>query len=98
MVLSWVNTIALNEFRNWFRRQRTGQMLAETPVQPHANPQLIDIERALATCTPADREIIEKHYLAGYTSAELGRQKGCSAVAVRVRLLRARRRIHKAIA
>jgi DNA-directed RNA polymerase specialized sigma24 family protein len=40
MVLSWVNTIALNEFRNWFRRQRTGQVLAETPVQPHANPRL----------------------------------------------------------
>jgi len=97
-VLSWVNTIALNVFRNWFRRRETGELSVETPVPPHASPQLIDVGRALAKCAPADREMLEKHYLAGYTSAELGQQRGCTAVAVRVRLLRARRRLRETIA
>jgi RNA polymerase sigma factor (sigma-70 family) len=97
-VLNWVNTIALNVFRNWFRRRETAELPVDTPIPPHASPQRIDIGRALAKCAPADREMLEKHYLAGYTSAELGRQRGCTAVAVRVRLLRARRRIRETIA
>jgi RNA polymerase sigma-70 factor (ECF subfamily) len=97
-VLNWVNTIALNVFRNWFRRRETAELPVDTPIPPHASPQRIDIGRALAKCAPTDREMIEKHYLAGYTSAELGQQRGCTAVAVRVRLLRARRRIRETIA
>jgi RNA polymerase sigma-70 factor, ECF subfamily len=97
-VLHWVNTIALNVFRNWFRRRETVELPVEIPVPPHSSPQLIDVARALEKCAPADREMIEKHYLAGYTSAELGQQRGCTAVAVRVRLLRARRRLREAIA
>jgi RNA polymerase sigma factor (sigma-70 family) len=97
-VLSWVNTIALNVFRNWFRRTEIAELLPETPVPPHASPQSIDVGRALAKCAPAEREMIEKHYLGGYTSAELGRQSGCTAVAVRVRLLRVRRRIRETMA
>jgi RNA polymerase sigma-70 factor (ECF subfamily) len=96
-VLSWVNTIALNVFRNWLRRRETGQLSVEVPIPPHASAQLIDVGSALAKCAPADREMIEKHYLAGYTCAELGQQSGCTPVAVRVRLLRARRRIRKKI-
>jgi DNA-directed RNA polymerase specialized sigma24 family protein len=41
--------------------------------------------------------MLEKHYVAGYTSAELGQEMGCTPVAVRVRVLRARRRIRKKI-
>jgi hypothetical protein len=52
----------------------------------------INVETA-EEAAQADREMLEKHYLAGYTSSELGRQRGCTAVAVRVGLLRARRRI-----
>ena len=97
-ILSWVNTIALNLFRNWFRRRETVELSLEIPVPPQASPQSIDVGRALEKCLPADREMLEKHYLAGYTSEELGRQRGCTAVAVRVRLLRARRRIRERIA
>lgn len=96
-VLSWVNTIALNLFRSWLHRRETGELPLETPVPPQTSPQAIDVRRALAKCAPADREMLEKHYVAGYTSAELGRQRGCTAVAVRVRLLRARRRIRETI-
>lgn len=97
-VVSWVNTIALNLFRNSFRRRETNEIPADISIPSRASPQAIDVRRALATCAPADREMLEKHYLAGYTSAELGRQKGCTAVAVRVRLFRARRRIRETMA
>jgi len=105
-LVTWVNTIALNLFRNWFRRRETS-LRPEHQAPPHmcfpkacgqASLQAIDIGRALASCAPDDREVIEKHYLAGYTSAELGQQKGCTAGAVRIRLLRARRRIRATIA
>jgi len=94
-VLTWVNTIALNLFRNWLRRRETTETTPEIAVPPQTSPQAIDVWRALAQCTPAEREMIEKHYLAGYTSAELGRQMGCTSVAVRVRVLRVRRRIRE---
>ena len=96
-VVSWVNTIALNLFRNWFRQRETGELLPEIPVPPQTSPQSIDVRRALAKCAPADREMLEKHYLSGYTSAEIARQGGCTPVAVRVRLWRVRRQIREKI-
>jgi RNA polymerase sigma-70 factor (ECF subfamily) len=97
MVLSWVNTIALNLFRNWYRRREAAHLIPEISVPPQTSPQAIDVQRALSKCAPADREMLEKHYVAGYTSAELGHEMGCTPVAVRVRVLRARRRIRKKI-
>ena len=94
-LLTWVNRIALNLFRNSLRRREVGETAAETPVLPQASPRAIDVRCALAKCAPADRDMIEKTYLAGYTSAELGQQRGCTPVAVRVRLLRVRRRIRE---
>lgn len=96
-VLYWVNTIALNLFRSSFRRRDTAELPLEIPIPPQASPHAIDIRRALEKCAPADREIFEKYYLAGYTSAELGGQKGCTDVAIRVRLLRLRRRLRETL-
>lgn len=95
MVLSWVNTIALNLFRSRFRRRETGELPPEIAVPPQTSVQAIDLRRAVAKCAPADREMIEKHYVAGYTSRELGQQLGCTPGAVRIRVLRARRRIRE---
>lgn len=96
-VLSWVNTIALNLFRGSFRRRDTAELPLEIPHPLQISPVAIDVRRALAKCAPADREMLEKYYLAGYTSAEIGRQNGCSGIAVRVRLLRLRRLIRQAL-
>jgi RNA polymerase sigma factor (sigma-70 family) len=93
----WVNTIALNLFRSSFRRRDTAELPLEIPIPPQASPHAIDIRRALAKCAPADREIFEKFYLAGYTSAELGGQNGCTDIAIRVRLLRLRRRLRETL-
>ncbi len=92
-VSSWVNTIALNLFRNWFRRRESPEELPEIPTAPRVDPQAIDLHRTLERCDARDRALLEGHYLEGYTSEELGERTGCTAVAVRVRLLRVRRKL-----
>ena len=93
MVVSWVNTIALNLFRNWFRRRESPEELPEIPTTPKVDAQAIDLHRTLDKCDLRDRELLERHYLEGYTSEELAKISDCTAVAVRVRLLRVRRRL-----
>jgi RNA polymerase sigma factor (sigma-70 family) len=92
-VVSWVNTIALNLFRNWFRRRESPEDLPEIPITPRIDPRAIDLHRTLETCEARDRQLLEKHYLEGYSSEELAKRTGCTAVAVRVRLLRVRRKL-----
>jgi RNA polymerase sigma-70 factor, ECF subfamily len=53
-------------------------------------------ERALATLAPKDRQSLVLVEALGYTAAEAGRAMGCSALAVRVRLHRARRAMRRA--
>jgi RNA polymerase sigma factor (sigma-70 family) len=96
-VVSWVNTIALNLFRNWFRRRESPEELPEIPIAHGMDPRAIDLHRTLERCDARDRRLLEGHYLEGYTSEELGRKTGCSAVAVRVRLLRVRRKLVAAL-
>jgi len=96
-VSSWVNTIALNLFRNWFRRRESPEELPEIPTAPRIDPRAIDLHRTLERCDARDRALLEGHYLEGYTSEELGQKTGCTAVAVRVRLLRVRRRLDETL-
>jgi len=53
-------------------------------------------ERALATLAPKDRQSLVLVEALGYTAAEAGRAMGCSALAVRVRIHRARRAMRRA--
>jgi RNA polymerase sigma factor (sigma-70 family) len=92
-LLTWINAIALNLFRNGCRRRETSELPAEIPVPPHTSPRTIDLRRVIEKCTPAEREMLLKHYLGGYTSKELAGEEDCTATAVRVRLLRLRRRL-----
>ncbi len=92
-VTTWINTIALNQFRNALRKQPRSDELPELAGPPATNAKTIDLRRSLQTCRPSDRRILERHYLEGLTSYEIARQSGCTPVAARVRLLRARRRL-----
>jgi RNA polymerase sigma-70 factor, ECF subfamily len=94
-LVTWVNAIALNLFRNGCRRRETSELTAEIPVPPQTSPRTIDLRRVIEKCTPAEREMLHKHYLGGYTSKELASEEDCTATAVRVRLLRLRRRLQQ---
>jgi RNA polymerase sigma factor (sigma-70 family) len=92
-LVTWVNAIALNLFRNGCRRRETSELPSDIPVPPQTSPRAIDLRRVIEKCTPAEQEMLQKHYLGGYTSKELAAQADCTATAIRVRLLRLRRRL-----
>jgi DNA-directed RNA polymerase specialized sigma24 family protein len=79
-------------FPNWFRRRESAE-LQEIATAPKLDARAIDLRRTLEKCDALDRELLEGHYIEGYTSEELGAKTGCTAVAVRVRLLRLRRKL-----
>jgi RNA polymerase sigma factor (sigma-70 family) len=90
---SWIARIAMNLYRSHFRRRDTDQLPPDIPVLPNVSARGLDIERALASCTPRDRALIERFYRIGYTSTELATDTGCSSGAIRIRLLRIRRQL-----
>jgi len=89
---SWVNTIALNLFRNELRRERLTQPLMEVQSGLRANIAAIDVGRILSLCRPGERALLE-HQLNGVTVNEVARVAGVTTTAIRIRLLRARRAI-----
>jgi DNA-directed RNA polymerase specialized sigma24 family protein len=92
-VVHWVNTIAFNLFRSEFRRREVTVLTPDVPMAPQTGPGAIDAQRILAQCSPTERTLLHNHYSAGYTSAEIAQRMNCSAITVRVRLMRLRRRL-----
>lgn len=95
MVLTWMNSIALNIHRSFMRRQPQLQALPELSTSPKVNLAAIDLRRVLKVCKRNDRMVLQRHYLEGYRVQEIARQQGWTETAVRIRLLRARRSVGK---
>jgi RNA polymerase sigma-70 factor (ECF subfamily) len=93
LVLTWTNTIALNIYRTMLRRERQTEPLTEVEASTSLNFAAMDVERILKECKPNDRIVLEAHYLDGYKATEIAQLRGCSETAVRIRLLRARRKL-----
>ena len=91
MVLTWMNSIALNVHRSCLRREPLLQTLPELPAQPNINLAAIDVPRILESCRSSDRIVLQRHYLEGLKVGEIAQQQGWTNTAVRIRLLRARR-------
>jgi len=91
MVLTWMNSIALNIHRSSVRREPLFQSLPELPTQTRINLAAIDVRRILKCCRKNDRIVLQRHYLEGYRVQEIASQHGWTETAVRIRLLRARR-------
>jgi len=91
-VSTWVNTIALNLFRNELRREGSGQPLVKIQSNFRMDMAPIDVDRILTYCRPAERVLLE-HQLDGATVDEVARVFGVTRTAIRIRLLRARRAV-----
>lgn len=91
-VSTWVNTIALNLFRNELRRERSAQSLMKIQSNFRMDMASIDVDRILSYCRPAERVLLE-HQLDGATMDEVARVFGVTRTAIRIRLLRARRAV-----
>jgi len=91
LLSTWINSIALNTYRRAVYRDRLFQHLSESVrAESSINESAIDLSRIMSSCRPEDRSLLEAH-LAGVTPEEIAAADGVSQVAVRVRLLRARR-------
>ncbi len=93
LLLTWVNTIALNDYRRTLRKRNRVEEwkpayndAATTALDCAA----IDVSKILDACKPKDRDLLQAH-LRGESPKEVARREGVSSTAIRIRLLRARR-------
>ncbi len=93
MLLTWINTIALNSYRRALRtkaRYEEWKPAYDDAAVTVLNWAAIDVSRILQACKPKDRELL-RAYLRGETPQELAKREGVTPTAIRIRLLRARR-------
>jgi DNA-directed RNA polymerase specialized sigma24 family protein len=90
LVITWVNTIALNVYRSVLRCEPCYQELPELSTKAGVDLAAIDIARILRICRPCDRVLLEQQ-MRGVTAEEIAREQGVTETAIRIRLLRARR-------
>jgi RNA polymerase sigma factor (sigma-70 family) len=93
MLVTWINSIALNSFRTLLRRKGETIPLPDL-CEPLTNPgTAIDANSILNECPPKDRRLLEDFYIQGYSITEIAKRYHCSEVSLRIRLMRARRRV-----
>src|SRR5579862_8456399 len=90
MINTWVNSIALNTYRDSVRDAGRVRPLLEIHGGSEVDHAAIDAARILRCCPAADRRLLEQH-MQGATAGEIAKHHGATEAAVRVRLLRARR-------
>ncbi|MEO7143198.1 MAG: sigma factor-like helix-turn-helix DNA-binding protein [Bryobacteraceae bacterium] len=91
MVLTWMNSIALNLHRSFLRREPPYVTLPEVATAPRVNLAAIDVRRILRAVKPTERLVLQRHYLDECKVQEIASEHGWTDTAVRIRLLRARR-------
>ena len=90
MVLTWVNSIALNLYRGGMRRETTTCPLTDFRGATAIDLAAIDVARILEVCRPSDRMLLQQQ-LTGVSTKEIADHHGTTETAIRLRLLRARR-------
>lgn len=96
----WLMSVAANEARQIVRSRRRRTVRELSVVDPTAprgvdRAALIDLGEALARLDARDRAIVGLRFIGGFDSAEIGREMGMTASAVRVRLHRLLERLRK---
>jgi RNA polymerase sigma factor (sigma-70 family) len=94
MVVPWINTIAMNMFRN-LSRHAWLELPPEIPTgSPSGSSDLATmvVSRVLEVCNPKERQLFEQQ-MEGMTTHEMAAASGASETAIRIRLLRARRAV-----
>ena len=98
-IVPWIKKIALNTLRNSLRLPPHEELLdgcKKIPLGPADSISVeIDARRILAGCKEYDGSILSEHYLEGYSCQEIAKRNIATAGAIRVRLLRARRRLRE---
>lgn len=90
MVLTWVNTIALNVYRGLWRKEKLKVPLHEHHSEFEIDLAPIDMQTVLQMCHRRERALLELQ-IQGITTEEIAGRRGVSTTAIRIRLMRARR-------
>lgn len=90
MLSQWINTIALNIHRSHLHKP-SFETLPEISAPPTQDFASIMVGQILSLCTSSERFLLKKHHIDGLQIAEIAREQGCTELAARIRLLRARR-------
>jgi RNA polymerase sigma factor (sigma-70 family) len=96
MVVTWVNSIALNIHRSYLRRP-SFEALRDVSVSFQNDCTSIDLQRILSLCNSEERCLLQQQYLEGLKISEIAHQQGCSETAARIRILRARRAVRRRV-
>lgn len=95
-VSAWINTIAFNLFRNQCRKPRHDELPLNLAGPRPKHRHRLDAETLMKECSDRDQKLIKKFYLEGYESQEIAAETDMTPGAIRIRLMRARRRMRKA--
>jgi RNA polymerase sigma-70 factor, ECF subfamily len=90
---SWFYRIVVNEARGRLRMQRFDEVLADDPKEFEAPDERIDVHRAIDRLGALDRLAIVLFYYAELPTAEIANVMQSTPLAVRLRLMMARRRL-----
>lgn len=94
VLLTWINTIALNVFRSLCRKEKLSVPLRETHSEFRFDATPIDLDLVLRNCRPRERALLELQ-VQGVTAEEIAWRNGTSKTAIRIRLMRARRAVYE---
>ena len=96
MVVTWVNSIALNLYRSYLRRP-IFEDLRDVSVSFPTDCTSIDLQRILSLCNSEERRLLQQQYLEELKISEIADLQGCSETAARIRILRARRAVSRRV-
>jgi len=91
LLLTWVNSIALNLQKRFLRNEQRFLAISEAPFVPSIEHFSLDVAQVLGECKPLDRVILKQFHLEERPIREIAREHRCSVTAMRIRLVRARR-------
>ena len=99
MMLSWVNSIALNMFRGAARCH--GEVVPldrDLRASVQSDMHRLDASKLMKLCNEDDQSLLRRYYFDGVEASELAAEAGVSTITIRVRLSRARHGIATRVA
>ncbi len=89
----WVASIAKHMFSAHAIGSQRSEEIEETTAACEPTETGILWNEIVSSCKPEEKKLLSLHYVSGYSSGEIANKLGCSALAVRLRLMRVRRKI-----
>lgn len=91
----WVNSIAKHLWRNRVVRDQRNRELSDNMAIDQSPDGGILWRQITQACGEDEQKLLNLHYVRGYTSNEIAERVGSTALAIRLRLMRTRRKLEQ---